>query len=250
MEKLELQTALGPIWLWGRASGRPTLLIVTGAFADFGVMEHFAPLLPELDVLRAHLPGNHCPRLGETSIAAFAAALDEALRQAAAGPVAVLGISAGALVALGLRAPNLAGLLLIEPPLFTDGLQPLAEGVDAGKDPGFMRAIFGIADGRVAEPKDYSALLDGLAAPAEVLLGDRPSVDPRPGRLPSLVDGRARAALAGCPRVTVTLAPGAGHHVAAEAGQVFVGGLKRLLARLGVSIRDDAAAGEAEVGER
>lgn len=250
MEKLELPTPLGPVWLWGRARGRPTLLIVTGAFADAGVMDHFARLLPQIDVLRTHLPGNHCPPLSETSIAAYAAALDEALRQAVPGPLAVLGISAGALVALGLRAPNLAGLLLIEPPLFTEDVGALAQGVDAAKDPRFMHAIFGVADGQVVEPRDYSPLLDGLAAPAEVLLGDRPATQRPQGRLPSLVGERARRALAACPRVTVTTAPGAGHHIAADAGQVFVGGLQRLLACLGVAIRADTPADEDEIGGR
>jgi pimeloyl-ACP methyl ester carboxylesterase len=233
VEKLELQTPLGPIWLWGRASGRPTLLVVTGAFANFTVMDHFERVLPDRDVLRMHLPGNHCPRLTTTSIGAYAAALTDALGQAVSAPLVVLGISAGALVALGVRAPNLRGLLLIEPPIFTENLWPLAEGVDAAKDPDFMRAVFGIEDGRVVEPRDYSPLVSALAVPAEVLLGGVP-LQPRRrfAKSPSLVDEPARATLASSPLVTTTVAAGAGHHIPAEAGEVFVGALQRLLARL------------------
>ena len=231
--KFELQTPLGPIWLWGRITGRPTLLIVSGAFADFAVMDHFQGLLPDLDVLRTHLPGNHGPRLTETSIEAYAAALSDALRQTVRAPLAVMGISVGALVALGLRSPRLVGLLLIEPPIFTEHLWPLAVGVDPAKDPEFMQAIFGIADAKVVAPRDYSGLLARLTVPAEVLLGDAALMPPRPfEKSPSLVDERARAALRATPFVSTTVAPGAGHHVAAESGEVFVAAVHRLLRRL------------------
>ena len=35
MEELfAVETGLGPIWLWGRDTGQPVLLIITGAFCD------------------------------------------------------------------------------------------------------------------------------------------------------------------------------------------------------------------------
>jgi len=233
VDKLEIETPLGPIWLWGQSRGLPTLLVVTGAFARATTMDHFQRVFPNLDVLRMHLPGNHCPRLSTTSMEAYAEALNFALQATVSAPLVVFGMSTGALVALGVCAPNLIGLLLIEPPIFTDHLWPLAEGVDGAQDPEFMRAIFGIEHGRVREPKDYSALLAGLSVPTQVLLGSAPLLPRRRfERSPSLVDDRSRALLAAHPQVEITVVEGAGHNIPVEAGPVFALALQRLVARL------------------
>jgi hypothetical protein len=131
---------------------------------------------------------------------------------------------------MGVRHPRLAGLLLVEPPLRTENLWPLAE--QLSQDPEFLRAVFGIVDHQIAEPRDYTPLLAGVTAPMEVLLGDSPLMPRRLfERCPSLVDDPSRDALARA-GVTVTIAKDAGHHVAAQAGLTFVAALNRLLARI------------------
>lgn len=227
--QFELPTPLGPVWLWGRPTGRPTLVVVTGLFADAGTMDHLAGLLPEVDVLRTHLPGNHCPRLAAVSVGAFASALSSALDQVVAAPLGVLGLSVGALVAMGVRSPHLKGLVLVEPPIFTRDLWPLARPDLVARDPELMANVLGVGEDGVTAPKDYSPLVRGLSVPAVVLLGERPLMPPRPFETaPSLVDDAGRALLARQPDVSLVVAPGAGHHVPQEATPLLARYVNRL----------------------
>ena len=73
-ERFEVGTSLGPLWFWGRDTGRPILLVISGAFAVADFFWKIQELFPAADVLRTHLPGNHCPHLSQTSIRAFATA--------------------------------------------------------------------------------------------------------------------------------------------------------------------------------
>jgi pimeloyl-ACP methyl ester carboxylesterase len=232
-DRCEVSTPLGPVWLWGRPTGRPTLLVITGLFADADTMDHIGGLLPEVDVLRAHLPGNHCPRLSAVSVGVFASALSSALQQVVTAPLGILGLSVGALVAMGVRTPNLKGLILIEPPVFTENLWPLAHPELIARDPELMAAVFGVGDGGVTEPRDYSALVRGLSVPTVVLLGDRPLMPQRPVEsMPSLVDEASRDILARQPNVSLSIAPGAGHHVAKQAPSLLAHHVRRLVRAL------------------
>jgi hypothetical protein len=235
---MQLQTPWGEVWLWGPAPrGRPLLLIVTGAFADPGTLDHVGRVFPAIDVLRTHIPGNACPVLTETSVAAFAAALSDALRQAVPeAPIGILGLSLGALVSLGVRVPNLRRLLLVEPPLLTEPTWHLAEHyrvAEGSAEAALLWEIFGIRDRTVEAARDYSGLLTDLAVPAEVLIGDVPAEPRRPmDKAPSFVGPTALALLARHPRISTTIAPGAGHNVPVQAPLVLYDAITRLVADL------------------
>jgi pimeloyl-ACP methyl ester carboxylesterase len=223
-DRFEVETAFGPLWFWGRRpTGRPALLVITGAYARATVMDHFPRVFPDLDVLRMHLPGNHSPPLSEVSMEVFSRALDDALGQVVAAPLAIIGLSAGALVALGVRRPNLRALLLIDPPIRTGEAWPL-------KTPGLLAldpALFGALIDR-----DFSPLIDDLTVPTEVMAGSVPLLPPRDlERPPSLVDELTRRQLAAHPLVTLTVVEGVGHLVQ-EAGPVFAEAILRLVDRL------------------
>ncbi|HZZ70448.1 MAG TPA: alpha/beta hydrolase [Phenylobacterium sp.] len=231
------QTPFGEVWLWGELTGRPVLLIVTGAFADPGTLDHTGGVFPAVDVLRTHIPGNHCPNLVTTSVGVHAAALSDALRQATLEtPLGVLGISLGALTALGIRSPRLRRLLLVEPPLFTADTWRLTDSLPASPgtpEAAFFWEVFGIRGREVAEPRDYSPLLAGLRVPAEVLLGDVPAMPRRSLETsPSFVGPAARTLLEAHPLVRTTVAPGAGHNVPVQGTMVLYEALVRMVADL------------------
>jgi hypothetical protein len=231
------QTSLGEVWLWGELTGKPVLLIVTGAFADPGTLDHAGASFPTVDVLRTHLPGNHCPRLAVVSVEAYAAALSEALAQIAPDvPLGIVGLSLGALVALGVRAPGLRHLLLVEPPLSTAETWHMAEAVQTesgSPEAALLWALFGIRDGEVAEPRDYTGLLKSLGVPTEVLVGDVPAEPRRPmARAPSFVGPAARALLEGHPLVVTTIAAGAGHNVPVHSPLLLYDALVRMVTGL------------------
>lgn len=224
-DRFEVETPLGPVWFWGRDRGRPVLLLITGTFSEPHVLRGLRDVLPEIDVWRAHLPGNHCPPLAATSVGVYAAAYSQALAQRLPErPLVVLGLSVGALVALGLRASNIRRMLLVEPPLLTEGLWPLAL-LRKGAPPGaeeFLWNVLGVGPDRL-EPRDYSALLDALQIPTRVMLGDELPGEPRDSDvLPSLVTPPARALLARHPHVRTTTVRGAGHNVPQAAGATFL----------------------------
>src|SRR5258706_3734997 len=119
-DRFEIATPLGDIWMWGRDTGKPVVLLITGAFAEFHVYDRLQLVLPEFDVLRTHLPGNHCPELIDISVGVMSGAVSQAMGARFAGrALVILGISAGALVAMGVRTPGLAAMMLVEPFLRT-----------------------------------------------------------------------------------------------------------------------------------
>jgi hypothetical protein len=214
--KFEVETAFGPVWMWGRDTGRPLVVVLTGAFAEFWVFDRLQLAMPDVDVVRLHHPGNHCPGLEPLHLGAIAAAYGSALETRFPGRrAAVLAMSAGALVALALRWPAVRRMVLVEPFLRTGHIWPfrrLGERVETETQRDFVRNVLG-ADGTRLEDRDYSHLLAALATPTRVLLGDTPLGAPRDiSEMPSLVDDRDRAALGAHPLVSVTEAPG-GHNV-------------------------------------
>lgn len=208
------ETSLGSIPVTGWF-GRPlSVLAITGAFATRDSMSMLPnTLAPRYGGLVAHLPGNHSPRLSETSISAYARAFDEVIDQI--GPTLVLGESVGGLVGLAMRSPNLKRVVAIDPPLATAKLWQLIPRFRAALPAHrwFIEPIFGVYDDRVEE-RGYAALLDGLTVPVDAVVGEDPLFPERTvDRTPSLVDAPERARLAAHPLVTLSVAPGAGHNV-------------------------------------
>jgi fermentation-respiration switch protein FrsA (DUF1100 family) len=224
-EKLEVETPFGPVWFWRRDTGQPVLLLITGTFADADTLEGLDEVMLGVDVWRAHLPGNHCPPLAPASVGMFAAAYSHAIGTALKGrDVVVLGLSVGGLVALGLRAPNVRRLLVVEPPLLTEGLWPLEvvrEQAPAGHE-AFLWQVLGIAPDRI-EPRDYRGLLASLQRPTRALVGGECGPPQRPfSIMPSFITPACRALLDAHPRVSVLEAPGAGHNVPVRATLLFL----------------------------
>lgn len=230
-ERIEVATAFGPVWFHGRDTGRPVMLLLTGAFAAADVLDHTQLFLPDVDVWRAHLPGNHCPPIEPVSVGVFAAAYSEALdRRAGDRRIAAVGLSTGALVAMAMRARGLRALLLIEPPLRSEHLWPMLDFRTQGP-PGWEKLIepvFGIGPESL-RAVEYVETLDALRLPALVLVGEVPLLPVRRvDFLPSLVDAESRARLAAHPRVRMEEIPGAGHNIPAQAPELFLGAMHRL----------------------
>lgn len=218
--RFEVDTSLGQVWFWGRDTGRPILLVISGAFATPDFFWKIQTAFPDADVLRTHLPGNHCPALSEISIAAFVQALDEALAARwDHRPLMAFGSSVGGIVALGLRHPGVRRVVTIEPPLLTDGVWPLLQ-FRSETPPGggaFVWNIFGIGPDTV-EARDHAWVLDGLPAPCLAIVGGAPLNPPRPfPGMPSLISDATLARLAAHPLVTVETIAEAGHNVARDA---------------------------------
>lgn len=237
----EVDTPFGKVWLHGVDTGRPVLLIIHGAFAEFEAIGQVHSLL--FDVFQVHLPGNHCPALEATSLGVWAAAYSRALQaQFPERTVAVAGMSTGALVALALRSPQVKHLVLVEPPLRPATAWPLhglgrtapAWGAD------FLWNVLGIGPDRVEE-RDYTHLMAHLATPATVLLGSEPLMPRRPfERMPSLIDEETRTVLAAHPLVEVWEAEGAGHNIPRDAGDLLERALDRsaeVILRSAVSLK-------------
>lgn len=219
---IDVGTSLGRVWLWGRPMrpDRPLVLAISGAFPPRGYLWWLAD--DTADWLFADLPGFHSLRLDETSIAAFAAAFDEALERVAPGrDVVALGVSTGALVAMSLQRAR--SVVAIEPFFRTAPLwafheflarQPVTEAERQWSD-----AIFG--------DKDYRPILRGLKVPCRAVVGDMPLEPRRLVRgLPSLTSSEDRAALRAHPLVTLTVEPG-GHELPRDAIRRAVEGALR-----------------------
>lgn len=222
-------TPRGELWAWSEPAKaddrRPVVLWIDGAFAiarprSFELQGY----LPEARVLNAHLPGNHCPETTEHSVAAYAEAYDDLLRQVDR-PAVVIGASVGGLIAMAMRSPLLRGLVLLDPPLMTRKLWPLFGAFQRWlrERPGetylktFLDNVFGISATRVTG-RDYRGLVQGLDRPTWVLFGDQALMPQRPVQeVPSLLDEPERALLAAHPQVRVRLIEGIGHNVGGRA---------------------------------
>ena len=223
MQTTVAQTSLGPIPLWAPAgalaSGKPVVLVITGAWAEASDMIRTPQVVaPAWDAAVMRLPGNGTPGFSETSIEAWARAVGELIDSVFVGRAVVLvGVSIGALVALAARSPAVRRVVALEPPLVMSKLWPLAAALrlrwreDAEARP-FIKAVFGVREDH-AEERTYFDVFEG-APPADVVVGEVPLYPERPlERFPSFLDEPERAWLAARPGVSLRVAPGAGHNV-------------------------------------
>lgn len=123
MERREVQTPLGEVWLWGAPEAfdgdGPVALVIRGAMARRHALERWRP--EGAQPVFAHLPGFHCPLLSETSVEAFAAAFDSVVQQTfSARQVSLISGSVGAWVAGAMVAQQVCGRVLIDPFYSTD----------------------------------------------------------------------------------------------------------------------------------
>lgn len=230
-----VETSLGPIHFRGRDTGKPVLLLITGSFAAENTADRFAERFPAMDGLRAHLPGNHCPRVAHVSIGVFAGAFTEALDIRFPGrPVVVVGLSVGGIVALAIRAKMLRGILAIEPLLVSDEAWPLlnlrTQGPPGQDD--FLWNILGIGPDEV-ERRDYRPMLGSLTTPTYVILGDEvPPVGVWPDYMPGLLGPLSRQALAAHPHITVAQLSDVGHHILKYGPHALLNATQRLIQRV------------------
>jgi hypothetical protein len=203
MERRSFETPLGEVCLWGEwpHSTLPLVFVIHGANARLRPSLHTLQQYVEgVEVVCAHLAGNHCPELRQPGIAAMAQAYSATLMaDFPARPVLVIGESAGALVGLGMKAPGLRGRVLLEPPLVTSGLGEVSD---------VLRPIVGAVE-------DYRSLLSTLDTPALVLAGDRKTRSADGSG--TLVSDQDRAAMIANPRIRFVVVRGAGHNMIADA---------------------------------
>ena len=218
---IEVPTRLGPVQFRGVDTGRPILLFIMGAFATENTVDRVHERFPALDVLRAHLPGNHCPRIAEVSVQGFAAAFTEALETRFLDrPLVIVGLSVGALVAMSIRVAGLAGLVLVEPPLVTDEAWPLRllrTQAPAGNDD-FVWNIFGVGPERI-ERRDYRPQFGDMRTPATIVLGEPVPPDGQATeQMPGLVGPLSRAAIQMNPAARTVQYSNVGHHIIRHKG--------------------------------
>jgi pimeloyl-ACP methyl ester carboxylesterase len=206
------------------------LFVVQGAFGNTG--GRFLPLeeMLEVSLVVANTPGFFCPSLTETSIPAFARAMDEVVHQSLSGrPVYVCGESVGGLIALAM-VTDCAGRLVLDPPLRPAKCWPILPGFEErlAANPSlapFMHEVFGMG---AREERDYTPLLRGPRA--EVLVGELPLYPERESRLtPSLVDEPERDMIRAADHLRLMIAPGAGHVIPGNAPGAFLSAVGRLL---------------------
>jgi hypothetical protein len=231
--RFEIDTELGSVWLHGRNTGKPILLVIAGLFAPSRYAGGAQAAFPHLDVLRCQLPGWRCPGLVSTSIGVFAAAYSEALTRVAEGrPTMIHGHSAGGLIGLAMREPGLRRKFILEPPLRTGDLWPLHELRHIGP-PGWEKLTWPILglDAARHEARDYIPMLDGLTTPTTVVIGSEPLLPPRElPEPPSFVDATSRQVLSRHKMVQLIEVPGVGHRLPSVAAAVTI-----RLARLAVA---------------
>lgn len=235
--RIDVATRLGPIQFRGLDTGRPILLFIMGAFATENTVDRVHERFPALDVLRAHLPGNHCPPLSEVTVEAFAAAFTEALETRFVGrQVAIVGLSVGALVAMSIRAAGVAGLVLVEPPLVTDEAWPLrllrTQAPSGNED--FIWNIFGVGADRF-ERRDYRRQFAEVRTPMTIVLGDPVPPDGQgTEQMPGLVGPLSRAAIHASACAKIVQYSGVGHHIIRHKGLELLFEIQRLVTdRLG-----------------
>jgi len=224
MQRTDIAAPSGVIPLWAPAGAlegtKPVVLVITGAWAEpQDMMKTPQVVAPAWDAAVIRLPGNDTPWLAETSIEAWARAVEALIGTVFSGrPVVLVGLSVGALVAVAVRSPQVRRILALEPPLVMSKLWPLLDRLktrwrDAPDDRPFLAAVFGVTGAGVAEERTWFHLFEG-APPTDVVVGDVPLTPPRPlPRSPSFLDAPERAWLRAQPNVRLLIAPETGHNI-------------------------------------
>lgn len=158
----DVETAWGVVRLQGHLAtfraDRPLLFAILGVGARIDTFHRLPERFPACDVVVCHLPGMQAAPFAEASVAAFAAAFDEAIRRRLPGRwILRFGLSVGGLVTLAMREGD--GVLAIDPP-FTE---PMLERYG----PMFPKVLSGIVG------VDHRPLLDRVNVPAHILIAGR-----------------------------------------------------------------------------
>ena len=234
MKYLTLQTTHGPIHFVGRIwaeDARPALVAMSGAFPPEAFLHELVDWFRGINVLVAPIPGMSGTATRDYDLGRVSAALDEAIQRLLPGsPIVAFGVSAGSLVTLNLRAPGIVRHVVVEPFFRTGPLWPLHATLRKGMAdaPAAWRLaaleIFGLSENGLEE-RDYRAVLERLAVPADVALADDPLEPEREvARSPSLTSAEDRALLEAHPLVTLHKGPaGSGHDLfAAPEGPAMI----------------------------
>lgn len=247
LTRTEIATTLGVIPLWhadgALQAGRPAVLFINRLLAPPAAAGLATALASEADLFWMQMPGDGAPYLARTDIAGVAAAVSEAIGQALADrPLVLAGQGAGAAIALAVRGAPIARLVAIEPELEPATAWPvlpifrkLARERPAIRP--LVKALYGaLPDG--SDAPSSLGVLDDLAAPADVLVGEEPLFPQRPvKRPPSLVGEAVRERLRGMASVKLHVAPRAGSALLDQAAERVVQLLRQ------AAISSQAAAG-------
>lgn len=205
MERRTYETSRGLIRLWCApetlASDRPLILAIPGALQEPLDLAVLADMGLPCDIAITALPGMFSPFLDETSVPAFAQAVDEMLRfQFSGRRILRCGVSAGGWVAMAMREGQ--AFVAVDSLLTTAAMAHLAPAFrarigDDARGLDWVWRILGIG-AETTENRDYRALLSGAQPGVYVIAGE--------GAM-SIADRRL-----------VVESPGVQHHFVAESG--------------------------------
>lgn len=190
-------------------------------------------LVPQADVLLAHLPGIHTPTLTRSDLPTITAAFAEVLATTVRHRAVVLaGVSAGCLTALGLaREAMIRRLVLVEPFLDVRRCWALREfaGLRAPKQ-SLLRAWLETYLGAGLDG-DFRHLAACAPPGTKVIVGDIPLDPPRPLKaLPSFASEADRSLWAAQPGVDLMVCRDAGHDIPGRARTDLLFALRAALA--------------------
>lgn len=250
--KTVFTTSLGEVPLWHAAgaqvSPRPVVLFINRPLAPTTAFEALrAAIGDQADLYWMQLPGDQAPHLRDVSLAAFAAAVQEAVGQAfGARPVLLAGQGMGATLALAVQAPTVGRILAIEPELDPATAWPVLPAFrkiyrERPAIRPLLKALYGASPDGADAPSNL-ALIEALAVPVDVVVGEEPLMPQRPvKRAPSLVGEPERAALRARPGVRIRVAPRAGTALLDQAPDLIGQALREAVAALAAQTSFDPA---------
>jgi hypothetical protein len=223
--------------LHGRFDGfraeRPLILGICGAFSDPETLSRLPELIPDCDVIVAHLPGMHSPHLDGISVEDFAAAFDEALRTRFPDRTVLrFGVSLGGVVTLAMREGQ--AFVAVDPPLSMSALWPahsrLRQALKTTADPrlaDWVANLFGLQSDGLTEV-DYRPLLESCEAPGIVLIAGQPLEPERPlAEPPGALSREDRELIAAHPRIRSSVVLGVGHDLLNHAPLAVLGAIRQ-----------------------
>jgi hypothetical protein len=250
--KTVFTTSLGEVPLWcvpaALEAQRPAVLFINRPLAPTTAFEALrAAIGDQADLFWMQLPGDQAPHLRDASLAAFAAAAGEVIGQAfGARPVLLAGQGMGATLALAVQAPTVGRILAIEPELSPSTAWPVLPTFrkiyrERPAIRPLLKALYGASPDGSDAPSNLK-LIDALAAPVDVVVGDEPLMPQRPvKRAPSLVGEPERAALRARPGVRVRVAPRSGTALLDQAPDLVGQALREAVAALAAQTSFDPA---------